>query len=81
MGQLNLMFFVGTLSGTSILFFWLPLSFFPSNAGIIVFSAFYGVVSGGFVSLMTPCVVTLCDGKVEELGAKLGAFMVVIALA
>ena len=30
---------------------------------------------------MAPCVVALSKGKVDELGARLGAFFVVIALA
>ncbi|KMU74826.1 hypothetical protein CISG_00756 [Coccidioides immitis RMSCC 3703] len=80
-GQLNVMISVAFLSGISILAFWLPVYFHPTNAAIIAFGVVYGMASGGFVSLMSPCVVTLCDGKSEELGPKLGAFMFVIAIA
>ncbi len=78
-GQLNIMSLVGLLSGLSILVFWLPLEEKPSRAGLVAFSAVFGILSGGFVSLMTPCVVALCDGNVDELGPKLGAFLLVIA--
>ena len=75
------MIMVATMSGISILAIWLPIFYNPSNAGIIAFGVVYGVASGGFVSLMSPCVVSLCDGRLEELGPKLGAFMLVIAIA
>jgi hypothetical protein len=75
------MVFIAFLSGLSILVYWLPVTFYPSTGAIIGFAVLYGLASGGFVSLMTPCVVVLCDGKVEELGPKLGAFMFIIAIA
>lgn len=80
-GQFNTMALVALSSGLSILCMWLPLEIYPSHAGILVFAALYGFVSGGFVSLMTPCVVALAGGRTEELGVKLGGFMAVIALA
>ena len=80
-GQLNVMIAVAAMSGISILAIWLPILYHPSTAGTIVFGIIYGLASGGFVSLMSPCVVSLCDGRVEELGPKLGAFMLVIAIA
>ncbi|KZF25224.1 putative MFS transporter [Xylona heveae TC161] len=79
-GQFNMMFVVSILSGASLIAFWLPLELHPSNAGIIVFAAFYGFVSGGFVSLGPPCVVSLAEGRVEEIGVKLGGFCLAIAL-
>lgn len=75
------MVFIAFLSGLSILVYWLPVVFYPSTGAIIGFAVLYGLASGGFVSLMTPCVVVLCDGKVEQLGPKLGAFMFIIAIA
>lgn len=81
MGQLNIMMVVGILSGVSILCFWLPLEYYFSNAGILVFGGLYGAISGGFIGLMTPCVIALSDGNVEALGARLGGFMVVLAIA
>ncbi|KAF8421184.1 MFS transporter [Tirmania nivea] len=80
-GQFNSMSLVALASGTAILAFWLPLELHPNHAAILVFAACYGFASGGFVSLMTPCVVALSKGRVDELGARLGAFFVVIALA
>lgn len=80
-GQFNTMFLVALSSRLSILCFWLPLEIYPSHAGLLVFAAVYGFVSGGFVSLMTPCVVALAGGRTEELGVKLGGFMAVVALA
>jgi MCP family monocarboxylic acid transporter-like MFS transporter 10 len=72
---------VGLLSGISILSFWLPVNRSPSNAGLFAFGAVYGVLSGGFVSLMTPCIVALCDGDTARLGPQLGSFLMVIAVA
>lgn len=72
---------VAVASGVSLLAFWLPVEIYPNHAGILAFGAFYGFVSGGFISLLTPCIVALSNGKVEELGARMGAFMVVMAVA
>jgi hypothetical protein len=75
------MVFIAFLSGFSILAYWFPVAFFPSAGAIIGFGVLYGLASGGFVSLMTSCVVVLCDGKVEQLDPKLGSFMFIIAIA
>ncbi|KAJ5958933.1 uncharacterized protein N7479_006083 [Penicillium vulpinum] len=80
-GHLNVMVFIAFLSGLSILAYWLPVAFYPSTGAIIGFAALYGLASGGFVSLMTPSVVVLCDGKIDQLGPKLGSFMFIIAIA
>jgi len=72
---------VAMASGLSILAFWLPLEEHRNNAGILAFGAFFGFASGGFISLLTPCIVALSSGGVEDLGARMGAFMVVLALA
>ncbi|KAH8706938.1 MFS transporter [Phaeosphaeriaceae sp. PMI808] len=80
-GPMNTMMVVGILSGISILAFWLPVNSHYSNAAIFVFATVYGSLSGGFVSLMTPCIVTLCDGDTARLGPQLGSFLMIIALA
>lgn len=72
LGQFNVMIMVTTASAIAILAVWLPLEFRPSDAGIVFFSAFYGFVSGGYVSLLSPCVVSLVDGRLEDLGMKFG---------
>ncbi|KAK7710018.1 hypothetical protein SLS57_008516 [Botryosphaeria dothidea] len=79
-GQFNVMTIVSSLSGVLVLCFWLPLELHPSSAGIIVFALLYGFCSGGFVSLGAPCVVSLAEGKLDEIGLKLGGFCLAIAL-
>lgn len=79
-GQFNVMTIVSLLSGALCLAFWLPLGIEPSFPGIIVFAVLYGFCSGGFVSLGAPCVVSLAEGKLDEIGLKLGGFCLAIAL-
>ncbi|KAK8162236.1 major facilitator superfamily domain-containing protein [Phyllosticta citrichinensis] len=79
-GQFNVMCMVTAGSAITLLAFWLPLSFHPSNAGIIVFAVVYGFVSGGFVSLCSPCVIALVDGRLEDLGVKFGLGCICLAL-
>lgn len=79
-GQFNTMCIVTSLSGVLVLAFWLPLEFHTSLAGIIVFALLFGFVSGGFVSLGPPCVVSLAEDRVDEIGVKLGGFCLAIAL-
>lgn len=80
LGQFNVMTIVSLLSGVLCLAFWLPLAIQLSFSGIIVFAMLYGFCSGGFVSLGAPCVVSLAEGKVDEIGLKLGGFCLAIAL-
>lgn len=79
-GQFNTMFMVTFLSGVLVIAFWLPLEFHPSKSGVIIFALLYGFVSGGFVSLGPPCVVSLSDDRVDDIGVKLGGFCLGIAL-
>ncbi|KIL87748.1 hypothetical protein FAVG1_08625 [Fusarium avenaceum] len=79
-GQFNTMVMVTGLSGILVLAFWLPLEFHTSKAGLILFALLFGFVSGGFVSLGPPCVVSLAEDKVDEIGVKLGGFCLAIAL-
>lgn len=72
LGQFNVMALVTTLSAIALLLVWLPVYYFPTNGGIIFFSLFYGFVSGGYTSLLSPCVVALVDGQVANLGLKFG---------
>lgn len=78
-GQFNVMVAVSFVSGVLCLAFWLPLEFFPTSAGIIVFALLYGFSSGGFVSLGSPCVVSLAQGKLDQIGLMLGGFCLAIA--
>jgi MFS family permease len=71
-GQFNVMALVSTLSAIALLAIWLPVYYFPTDGGVIFFSLFYGFVSGGYTSLLSPCVVALVDGQVANLGLKFG---------
>ena len=79
-GQFNVMVSVTACSAIAMLAIWLPLSYHPSNAGILVFAVIYGFVSGGFVSLCSPCVIALVDGRIEDLGIKFGLGCLCLAL-
>ncbi|KKZ68780.1 hypothetical protein EMCG_00993 [[Emmonsia] crescens] len=78
-GAFNVMCIVTTFTATSILAFWLPLSYNPSTAGIFIFGGAYGIASGGFISLIAPCVVSLANSQLENLGITFG--LVCIGLA
>uniref|UniRef100_A0A0D2XI01 Major facilitator superfamily (MFS) profile domain-containing protein n=1 Tax=Fusarium oxysporum (strain Fo5176) TaxID=660025 RepID=A0A0D2XI01_FUSOF len=79
-GHFNTMVMVTGFSGALVLAFWLPLEFHTSKGGIIVFALLFGFASGGFVSLGPPCVVSLAEDRVDEIGFKLGGFCLAIAL-
>ncbi|KAF5677656.1 monocarboxylate transporter [Fusarium denticulatum] len=79
-GSFNTMIIVTGFSGVLVLTFWLPLEFHTSKGGIIVFALLFGFASGGFVSLGPPCVVSLAEDRVDEIGFKLGGFCLAIAL-
>jgi MCP family monocarboxylic acid transporter-like MFS transporter 10 len=66
LGQFNVMAIVSAASAIAMLAIWLPLNYYPSDAGIIFFGAFYGFVSGGYTSLLSPCVVSLVDDRVTN---------------
>ncbi|KAI5807308.1 MFS transporter [Peziza echinospora] len=83
-GQFNVMTCIATVSGLSVLAMWLPLelSEHPSHTGIIIFAALYGLASGGFISMMTPCLISMEKGrKMETLALRMGGFMVFMAFA
>ncbi|KAF5246703.1 hypothetical protein FANTH_6773 [Fusarium anthophilum] len=79
-GHFNTMVMVTGFSGALVLAFWLPLEFHTSQGGIIVFALLFGFASGGFVSLGPPCVVSLAEDRVDDIGFKLGGFCLSIAL-
>ncbi|KAJ5958931.1 uncharacterized protein N7479_006081 [Penicillium vulpinum] len=78
-GQFNIMALVTTLSAITLLVIWLPVYYFPTNGGIIFFALAYGFVSGGYTSLLSPCVVALVDGQVTGLGLKFGVACLCLA--
>ncbi|ORY69071.1 MFS transporter [Pseudomassariella vexata] len=79
-GPLTTMAMVSGLSAIAMLVIWLPLDFYPNFAGIIFFAAFYGLSCGGCMSLASPCVVALADGRVHDLGAKMGIACMFMAI-
>lgn len=79
-GQFNAMILVTACSGILVLAAWLPLDYNISLGGMVTFGLLYGFVSGGFVSIGPPCVVSLAKGRVDEIGLKLGGFCLAIAL-
>ncbi|RKL44750.1 hypothetical protein BFJ70_g3890 [Fusarium oxysporum] len=79
-GHFNTMVMVTGFSGALVLAFWLPLELHTSKGGIIVFALLFGFASDGFVSLGPPCVVSIAEDRVDEIGFKLGGFCLAIAL-
>jgi MFS family permease len=80
MGPFNVMGIVATTSAIAILAVWLPLNYLPNDGGIIFFAIFYGFVSGGYTSLLSPCCASLVDGKLDDLGLKFGITCLFLAL-
>lgn len=69
------------LSGVSALAIWLPINYHRSVGGLIFFALFFGFFSGAFVSLITPCLVEVAGGHTHDLGAMLGTYFAVAAIA
>lgn len=68
-------------AAVSILVIWLPISYHTSLGGLIVFALVFGFTSGAFVSLMTPALIEIAGGHTNGLGAMVGTFFAIIALA
>ena len=73
-GRLNMLFVMAVLTGI-LGMCWQKAT---SNAGIIVFSAFYGFTSGSIVSLMTACF-TQIPKNPGDIGTYLGQALLVVA--
>jgi MCP family monocarboxylic acid transporter-like MFS transporter 10 len=69
------------ISAISVLIFWLPVNFYPTTAGLVIFALIFGFASGAFVSLMSACLIDIGGGHTSQLGAMLGTYMMVISLA
>ncbi|KAK1142156.1 hypothetical protein N8T08_008082 [Aspergillus melleus] len=65
--------------GASFCFLWVPLNYTQSATGIFVFTLAFGSLSGGFISLLMPCVAGL--GSAETLGQRFGFFQFVMAIS
>lgn len=80
-GSLLTMSIMAFATALTVLLCWLPVNFFATLTGTIIFTVLYGFTSGAFVSLMTPSLVQLCDGQIGELGIMLGTFMAINSFA
>ncbi|TAQ86581.1 hypothetical protein B7494_g5090 [Chlorociboria aeruginascens] len=78
-GYFNIIILVSGMTGISVLALWIPFDYHPSHVGLIVFSLVFGFVSGGFVTLMMPCVAR--SGELKNLGQRFGTFQVVLSLS
>ncbi|KAF2680078.1 MFS general substrate transporter [Lentithecium fluviatile CBS 122367] len=80
-GHLRVITVCGFLSGLAVLIMWLPIEYYNSLGGLIVFTLFFGFSSGAFVSLITPCLVEVAGGHTHDLGAMLGTYFAIAAIA
>jgi MFS family permease len=77
-GHFNVITVCALSTAVSMLCLWLPIHYYPSHAGLIVFALIYGFVTGAVVSLLMPCVAK--SGKIETLGVRFGTFQLVVAI-
>lgn len=75
LGHFNLLFPAAFLSGLSCVSLWMGAR---SIATLLAFAAVYGFFSGAFVSLITPCVVQISEGR--EIGTRIGMLYTIISL-
>ena len=69
------------VAAITVFVIWLPINYYPSEAGLIIFGLVFGLSSGAFVSLMTPGLIAVSGGDTSKLGLMLGTFMSIIAFA
>lgn len=74
-GPFNTMTLMALLSGVLMLALWIPGG---SAGAVIAFCALFGLISGGFVSLIPACVAQISD--VREIGTRAGIAMCFQAL-
>lgn len=77
-GVFNVFLILTVLGSLFELAIWLPSSYFPGNALIIVFAALYGFTSGCTFSIFPAMVASMSD--VRELGVRNGALYAVSAI-
>ncbi|KAF8838483.1 MFS general substrate transporter [Paxillus ammoniavirescens] len=74
-GRFNLLCPSAFLSGLICLVFWM---FGKNLVAITVFAAVYGLLSGAFISVVTPCVAQISD--IREIGTRIGALYTLISV-
>ena len=75
LGRFNLLVPSAFVSGLSCLVFWF---FSKSLVSIMLFSVFYGFVSGSFVSVVNPCVAQISD--MSQMGTRIGMLYSIISV-
>jgi MFS family permease len=80
-GSLLVMSIMAFSTSLTVLIIWIPVNFAETLAGVMIFTVLYGFTSGAFVSIMTPALVQLCGGQINELGLMLGTFMAINSFA
>lgn len=80
LGPFNIMVSVAATSAVAMLAIWLPLYHAPNDGGIVFFAIFYGFVSGGYTSLLSPCCASLVGDKLDDLGLKFGVACLFLAI-
>ena len=73
-GRFNLLIPSAFLSGLSCLVFWF---FAKSLVSVMLFSVFYGFVSGSFTSIVNPCVAQISD--LPQMGTRIGMLYCIIS--
>lgn len=74
-GRFNLLCPSAFLSGLLCLVFWM---FAKDLVAIMIFAVLYGVLSGAFISVVTPCVAQISD--IREIGTRIGALYTLISV-
>lgn len=74
-GRFNLLIPSAFLSGLSCLIFWL---FSKALVSLMLFAATYGIFSGAFISVITPCVTQISE--LREVGTKMGMLYTIMSI-
>nr|POE77828.1 aspyridones efflux protein apdf [Quercus suber] len=69
LGRLATMTVCSYATAISVLLIWLPVNFYPTVAGLVIFALCFGFASGAFVSLMSACLIDISGGYTSDLGA------------
>lgn len=74
-GRFNLLCPSAFFAGLTCLVFWM---FGKDLVAIIIFAALYGLLSGAFTSVVTPCVAQISD--IREIGTRIGVLYTFISV-
>ena len=74
-GRFNLLAPSAFLTGLSCLVFWF---FAKSLVSVMLFSVFYGFISGSFVSVVNPCIAQISD--MPQMGTRIGMMYSIVSI-